>query len=216
MAMKKNIRLFFLKLVWVLTVVAFISSKAGEVGISYESFFGFDTQKSGSMADGWTNVMGKWIVNVDGQNKVLSQTAENKGNEFNVAIYDGASLKNVELSVDIRAVAGNEDQGGGLVWRYIDAGNYYIVRFNPLEDNFRFYKVYKGHRIQLASAMASIPEGSWFNVQVVMNGSEGSCSLNGKALISIQDGTFPDAGKTGFWTKADAVSDFDNFNLKGE
>ena len=33
------------------------------------------------------------------------------------------------------------DQGGGPVWRYQDANNYYIARMNPLEDNYRVYKV---------------------------------------------------------------------------
>lgn len=216
MAMKKSVKLFVLMTIWAMPVISFASEKAGELRSSDEHFFGFDKQKTGSIATGWENVLGKWIVKTDGQNKVLSQTAENSGNEFNIAIFDGASLKDVELSVDIRAISGNEDQGGGLVWRYIDAGNYYIVRFNPLEDNFRFYKVLKGRRIQLASADASVPAESWFNLTVVMKGSEVSCSLNGKELINFSDETFPDAGKTGFWTKADAVSDFDNFHLKGE
>lgn len=216
MAMKKSVILFVLMTVWILLAVALASMKAGEIRASDEPFFRFDKQKTGIIADGWTNVLGKWIVRMDGENKVLAQKAQNKGNEFNVAVYDGASLKNVELSVDIRALSGNEDQGGGLIWRYIDSGNYYIVRFNPLEDNFRFYKVYKGRRIQLASAQATVPEGSWFNLKVVMKGSEGSCFLNGKKLISINDETFPAAGKTGCWTKADAVSDFDNFSLKGD
>jgi hypothetical protein len=216
MAMKKSVKLFVLMTLWAMPVVSFASVKAVEMKASDELFFGFDKQKTGNMADGWANVLGKWVVKMDGRNKVLAQTAENTGNEFNVAVYDGASLKDVELSVDIRAISGNEDQGGGLVWRYIDAGNYYIVRFNPLEDNFRFYKVFNGRRIQLASADATVPEGSWFNLTVVMKGSEVSCSLNGKELINFSDETFPAAGKTGFWTKADAVSDFDNFSLKGQ
>ena len=39
---------------------------------------------------------------------------------------------------------GKLDQGGGLVWRYKDANNYYIARMNPLEDNFRVYKEVAG------------------------------------------------------------------------
>jgi hypothetical protein len=30
------------------------------------------------------------------------------------------------------------------VWLYVDADNYYIARMNPLEDNFRVYKVVGG------------------------------------------------------------------------
>ena len=34
------------------------------------------------------------------------------------------------------------------------AKNYYVARFNPLEDNFRLYKVLAGKRIQLATVGA--------------------------------------------------------------
>jgi hypothetical protein len=35
------------------------------------------------------------------------------------------------------------------VWGYQDANNYYLARLNPLEDNYRVYKVVAGQRIQL-------------------------------------------------------------------
>ncbi len=176
----------------------------------------FNDQKTGSISDGWTNVFGKWEVKKDGENKVLAQLAKSKGRDFNIAVLDANSLKNVEMSVDIRAISGKEDQGGGLVWRYIDKNNYYIARFNPLEDNFRLYKVVNGKRIEMKSANVSVAEGVWFNVKVVMNGSKISCFLDGKEFLAKSDDTFSKAGKTGLWTKADAVSDFDNFSLKGE
>ena len=31
------------------------------------------------------------------------------------------------------------DQGGGSIWRAQDRDNYYIARWNRLEDNFRVY-----------------------------------------------------------------------------
>ena len=42
-----------------------------------------------------------------------------------------------------------EDQGGGIVWRYRDKDNYYIVRANALEDNVVLYKVQNGKREDL-------------------------------------------------------------------
>jgi len=49
-----------------------------------------------------------------------------------------------------------------------------------------------------------------------MKGSGITCYLNGKKLLEKTDDTFTRPGKVGFWTKSDAVSDFDNFNVKGE
>ena len=184
--------------------------------VSRDTVFNFDTQKPGSLHAGWTEVLGSWIVKKDGNNQVLAQVAVNRGMDFNVVVFDEAILKDLQLSADIRAIAGKEDQGGGLVWRYADSNNYYIVRFNPLEDNLRLYKVLNGRRIQLVSVTVTIPKGSWFNIRVIMKGAEITCYFNGKELIRTSDDTFVNAGKTGFWTKADAVSDFDNFNMKGK
>ena len=195
---------------------AALTVTAGMLTAQEETVINFDNATIGSLPAGWTNASGKWIVKQDGENKVLAQTFENRGMDFNVAVYDGVTLKDVEMSVDIMARAGNEDQGGGLVWRYIDNNNYYVVRFNPLEDNYRLYKVENGRRIQLASARATVPKGSWFTVKVEMKGRGITCYLNGKKLLEKTDDTFTRPGKVGFWTKSDAVSDFDNFNVKGE
>src|SRR5262245_11548177 len=71
----------------------------------------------------------------------LAQTAEGPGPMFNLCVAEDSSLKDVEITVAFKANAGKNDQGGGVVWRYQDANNYYVARVNPLEDNFRVYKV---------------------------------------------------------------------------
>jgi len=223
----KNTVKFLVPLMLVLLMLASVSVKAESLktdavpvlsdGINIiDTLFNFDSQKPGGISDGWTNESGKWLVKKDGNNMVLAQKAENRGSKFNVSVYKGALLRDVDMTVSVRAISGREDQGGGLVWRYTDIKNYYIVRFNPLEDNFRLYKVYNGRRIQLVSANAKVTKGAWFKVRVVMKGNEITCYLDGEKLITKKDDTFTRIGKTGFWTKADAVSDFDNFSLKGK
>jgi len=43
-------------------------------------------------------------------------------------------------------VSGHGDQAAGLVWRYKDANNRYIVRANAPENNVVLYKVHDGKR----------------------------------------------------------------------
>ena len=57
------------------------------------------------------------------------------GGRFPLAVYEKASLKDGTLSVKFKAISGSADQAAGLVWRYKDPDNYYIVRANALEDN---------------------------------------------------------------------------------
>jgi hypothetical protein len=118
------------------------------------------------------------------------------------------------MSVKIKAIAGDEDEGGGLVWRYIDNNNYYIARCNPLENNFRFYKVVNGNRKQLKSVDCNIKTGEWFTMTTEMKGNKISCSLNGNKMIETSDDAYTKAWRIGLWTKADAQSYFDELTVK--
>jgi len=118
------------------------------------------------------------------------------------------------MEVRIKPLEGEEDQGGGLVWRYQDAKNYYITRANPLENNFRVYKVVNGNRKQMQSVNIKMQKGEWYNIKVVAIGKNIECYYNGQKLLSQIDDTFPNAGLVGFWSKADAISLFDDLKIK--
>ncbi|HEY7307964.1 MAG TPA: hypothetical protein VH643_01255 [Gemmataceae bacterium] len=68
---------------------------------------------------------------------VLAQTAAGPSRLFNQCVADDGSYKDVEVQVAFKVVRGKEDQGGGIVWRYQDADNYYVARMNPLESNYQ-------------------------------------------------------------------------------
>jgi hypothetical protein len=145
----------------------------------------------------------------------LAQTAESPGAVFNLCVVEESSFKDVEVSVAFKANVGKKDQGGGVVWRYTDANNYYIARMNPLEDNFRVYKVVAGKRsTQFQDAEVKIPAGEWHTLSIKMVGDKIECFLDGKKHLEAKDATFEKAGKVGLWTKADAQTSFDNFTVK--
>jgi hypothetical protein len=146
--------------------------------------------------------------------RVIAQTAKGPRPLFNLCVAEDSKAVDLELSAAFKAVAGDVDQGGGLVWRYVDASNYYIARFNPLEDNFRLYKVMDGKRIQLATKEGlKAPAGEWHTLAIRMKGDEIACSLNGKRELEAKDGTFAKAGRIGLWTKADAQTYFDKVEV---
>jgi hypothetical protein len=145
--------------------------------------------------------------------KVLAQTAANEKKVFNLTLVKGASFKNVDLSVKMKAVAGTIDQGGGLVWRAKDAKNYYVTRFNPLEENFRVDKVENGVRTRFENVPLKA-EAGWHTLRAVMVGDHIECYFDGKKLLDVKDAAFQAAGQIGLWTKADAQTQFDEFKAK--
>lgn len=169
---------------------------------------------SGFVADATNKAKSiKWNVINDIGNKVVEQQAENSGSCYNLLVLDKVAYNDFSASVKIKAISGEEDQGGGLVWRYIDKNNYYVARYNPLENNFRFYNVVNGSRKELESTEIDIKQGEWFIMTIDVKGNKVTCSLNGKTLIESTDDTFKSAGRIGLWTKADAVTYFDDLKI---
>lgn len=180
----------------------------------------FEDATPGALPAGWTSAKtgegpgSVWQVQLDATSphgaKTLAQTSSAGPSPlFNLCVTDGPKTANVELTVSFKAIKGEIDTGGGLVWRYQDAQNYYVARLNPLEDNFRLYKVVAGKRKQLANANTDLSAGQWHTLRVVHRGEQIQCHLNGKLLLEGKDGEISQPGRIGFWTKADAVTAFD-------
>ena len=67
-----------------------------------------------------------WKVVADGtapskSGYALAQTAKGPNALFNLCVAEDKRWRDVELSVAFKAVAGELDRGGGLVWRHRDA-----------------------------------------------------------------------------------------------
>ena len=163
----------------------------------------FTEGAAGSLPEGFRSFEGHWGIATEAEARGLLQQAKNPNRVFNLVLIDGTDFTDVQISVDVHALAGEVDQGGGPVWRAQDGRNYYIARWNPLEDNYRVYKVVDGVRTQLASAETK-PGSSSRLLVIRMTGATIECSLDGEALLLVEDTTFPAAGKIGLWTKADA------------
>jgi len=194
------------------------------------TIFDFENYEKDKLPDGWSQYYtGKgngtdWKIVDDKGNKVLAQlSSDNPNYHFNVIVFDGLAAKNLTMEVDLKGVNGRMDQGGGFVWRFSDADNYYVVRANPLEDNVVLYKVVNGVRTDLPLLGKGRTYGTdveplgndWNKLKLVVENDLFTVFLNGKQLFQVRDTTFSGAGKAGLWTKADAVTYFDNFKLTG-
>jgi hypothetical protein len=184
------------------------------IGESPKGFLFGHTAKSGAP--------GRWVIQEDGGNRVLAQTdAEATRSRFPVAVLADLQAADVELSVRFRPLSGRIDQAAGLVWRYRDEDNYYVVRANALEDNVVLYKVENGRRTDLAvkgegrtyGKRAEVPTRQWSTLGLVADGPRFEVYFNGTKLYEVEDETFRQAGAVGVWTKADSVTQFDDLSV---
>src|SRR5437588_1289166 len=178
----------------------------------------FDNSKVGAAPPGWTATQtgsgsAKWSVEKDdsapSQPNVLKQSGEAT---FPVCFKNDTNIKDGFVEVKFRPIAGKEDQAGGVIWRVQDANNYYIARGNALENNVTIYHTIRGKRTEKKRANMKVASGQWHTLHVDFNGKHFTVTFDGKKAIEWDDDTFKDAGKVGVWTKADSVTEFDDFS----
>lgn len=134
---------------------------------------------------------------------------------FNLFWSPATGFKNGSIEARIRADNGSVDQGGGLIWRVSDSNNYYITRYNPLENNLRLYIVKDGARKMLYDVPnIHIASKTWFLLKVTHHDNKIQVFLNGQPLITFSDNTFMQAGGVGLWAKADALTSFDDIHIE--
>jgi hypothetical protein len=191
-----------------------VTLATAQTTVSFDSVTGFPPDWAAGITGHGAS---KWAVINDGR-KVLRQSGEAP---FCWAVKKDTSIRDGFVEVKIKPVAGKEDQAGGIVFRFRDANNYYVVRANALEDNVVLYKTVNGKRssLQVKGRMfgygvdADVPSGRWSTLRVEFEGKLFTVRYQGKELFKVEDTTFTDAGAVGLWTKADSVTHFVDFTF---
>jgi len=186
----------------------------------------FDSQKVGSVPPGWkvTETGGKgkpvkWQVVADttapsaAQVLALTETL-NTGNTMNLLMAVNLKLKDLDLEVRVKVISGKHNQGSGVIWRAVDANNYYLARWTGLSNNFRVYCIKDGNPKRLATVDIAADPKAWHTIKITHQGERIVASLDGVKFMEVNDATFGEAGMIGLCTKADATAAFDDLKAQ--
>jgi hypothetical protein len=140
---------------------------------------------------------------------VLAQTSRDAtGDRYPLFIYDRETFTDFKFSTRFKIVDGVVEQMAGIVFRYQNASNFYVLRASALGKNIGFYQMVNGQIMTPTKQTMEISTNVWHELEVDCSGIYIECSLDGqKVLPTITDKSQPE-GKVGFWTKSDAVSYF--------
>jgi len=186
-------------------------------GLAMAETVNFDDMKPSAAPAGWTATQtgsgtAKWAIEKDelapSKPNVLKQSGQAT---FPVCFKNDTNIKDGFVEVKFKPVAGKEDQAGGVIWRVQDANNYYISRANALEDNVTIYHTINGKRVAFKNINTKVTSGVWHTLRVDFAGNKFTVTFDGNKVIDATDESFANAGKVGVWTKADSVTEFDNF-----
>jgi hypothetical protein len=193
---------------------------AGCVNLNVPGFLAsqnFDDVKAGELPPAWrAGVTGggqtQWAVVADPAAPSRPNVLQQSGRAtFCWCVQTNLLLRDGFVAVKFKPVSGQEDQAGGLIWRWQDGGNYYVARANALENNVAIYHTIHGVRTEKGRASFDVASGQWHDLRVDFHGPHFIVTFDGRKALAWDDVTFKDAGAAGVWTKADSVTQFDNF-----
>ncbi len=208
--------------------------------VVFSGFFGqgtdsidFDKFGTGKMPPSWSVVAThpgtapQWEVipekSAPSRKNVFAQVSPaGRDSDSHLALYDKMLCREGDLSVKFRIESGRQNKAAGIVWRYQDSGNYYLLQFSAEHRNIALFHVENGQaraipvmagKTQMTAVPHDIREDQWYVVKVNYRGSKVRVSFGNRLLFEAVDTAIQRSGKTGLWTRAGTIALFDDFRL---
>ncbi len=194
-------------------------------GIGGGNSVNFDGLKPGALPPYWTSTETHpgepphWVIVNDrtapSHGNVFAQISSAPGEfAFPLAVFDKVVCRDGDLSVKFKIDAG---RGGvrtaGIVWRYQDPNDYYLLHFSADEKNIALYHMRNGKAYLIKMMGHDIRTGQWYIAKVNYRGSHFRVLFGNRRLFDAADDSLSAPGKTGLWTKGGTVAYFDDFRI---
>jgi hypothetical protein len=141
------------------------------------------------------------------QHAVLAQLDRYRVDQhFPVIVCNDDKFDDFTFSTRFKIVSGGVAQMGGIVFRYQNPTNYYVLVASVLDKHFWFFKIVNGVRSdRLIGPAIEISKNEWHEMSVKCEGNHINCLFDGKQIIPMMTDDSFMSGKVGFWTKSDSV-----------
>jgi hypothetical protein len=161
---------------------------------------------------------GTWNVRSDesAQSKpnLLAKVSSNEtGSGYHILVIPKGVYRNLEASVKLKIISGEEEQAAGLIIRFRDMNHYIVLVADELNHRFSLCRAESENLICTQDVNYNIRTGQWHTItaQVAAQGIAGY--LDGKRLLSRYDQHYM-TGEIGLWTKGDTEVYFDDLKIR--
>jgi hypothetical protein len=182
----------------------------------------FDADQAGAPPPGFTFVVARaatpdrWRTQAVDDGLALTHEGETGGPDgLAIAVIDGVEYRDVEVAARLKIPGGRG--AGGLVWRYRDADNCYLVELDLEEQDIDVYRLVRGNRIRLEGEDdLELDPNAWHTLRVVHEEETIGVYLGGIRVLRTRDRTFRSAGRVGVWSAGVATVHFDDLRAGRE
>jgi hypothetical protein len=174
--------------------------------------------EEGSDPDGCTPVASgeggpvAWVVRVERlllDGKALVETSGGREvDRFPMCIADRPVARNLAIELAFVPRQGRVARAAGIVFRFIDPNDYYVVRADALANDVRMTRVVNGERADVAVRAVQVASDASHALKVEALDDRFTAWFDGKRLFEARDRRLGTAGRIGIWSRSDSVTSF--------
>src|SRR5208337_563173 len=149
----------------------------------------FDQDKAGEVASGWKSLEGDWQV-----------------------IADPSEYSDFTLEAHFKSAGGRFDCSGGLIFRYVDDKNFYLLSAGCPSDYFALSRMTNGELVGLRQSVVPTDKDTWYRLKVTAQGGHFMCYDDDKMIFDFDDSKIA-KGRVGLWARDDSQAQFDDLKI---
>src|SRR5271163_2867957 len=184
----------------------------------------FDQDKAGEVPAGWKALEGDWQVIPDESAPSkpntfglpagrLVKSLENALEYYPMAIEtDPTEYSDFTLEAQFKSAGGRFDCSGGLIFRYVDPKNFYLLSAGCPSDYFALSRMTDGQIVLLKQSVVPTDQDTWYRLKVTAQGGHFMCYDDDKMIFDFDDSKIA-KGKIGVWARDDSQAQFDDVKL---
>jgi Domain of Unknown Function (DUF1080) len=184
----------------------------------------FDSDKAGDVPAGWKAVEGDWQV-------IADPSAPSKPNTFGLpagrmlksltsalayyptaVVTDPTEYSDFTLEAQFKSAGGRFDCSGGIIFRYVDEKNFYLLSAGCPSDYFALSRMTDGTLVNLKQSVVPTDKDTWYRLKVTAQGGHFSCYDDDKMVFDYDDNKIA-KGRIGVWAADDSQAQFDDVKI---
>jgi hypothetical protein len=193
----------------------------------------FDALKPGAIPPGWSFVSmpdapAHWEIRRDptapSRGNVLVQATGAKESESPLALFDNSFCRDGDLTVKLRIDGNSGAHSAGVVWRYQNPSNYYLLRLSADQRTVGLFRVHNGIETSIpvvggrktSVVPHDVQANRWYIAKVIFRGPRIRVLVGNRKLFDAEDrpeGALLSPGKAGVWTRGLTHAAFDDFRI---
>jgi hypothetical protein len=127
---------------------------------------------------------------------------------FPLCIADLPVTRNAAVELPFVAHEGGSARVAGVVLRFVDPQDFYVVEADALAGRVRLLSIINGERREIAGRDAKLIVGKAETLGVKAIDNRFEITLDGKPLFEAKDAGLTAAGRLGIWSRADSDTSF--------